>query len=361
MRAAQLAVDQRADDLQAEPVAGVEVEPVRQAAPVVGHDDVSSAGPAADAGAPSTVPPSCLRRSPCSTAFCSSSVSTIDQRRGDLGAAASPKRARSGRTPHRASRPRPTSADHRQQPVRRSRRSRPARPATVDRVSCTIAIDATRRTDSSSAAARVRRRPPAGPAGAAARPRSAGCSSPGGGSPGWWRPWSAAARSRRRTSVTSRTSTSAPIGTPGGQQRQRPEQHGRARAPRPPSAAGAVAGSAALIRSPTSAALERVAGISGRVSGASSSPTQVAGRGPAAGTPTARSGWRRRPCRRRRAGSARRRPAGAECTSPGCPRRREGAVGDHLGQVVRGGQVVQLQLARRPRGATGWCPGRPPR
>ena len=35
---------------------------------------------------------------------------------------------------------------------------------------------------------------------------------------------------------------------------------------------------------------------------------------------------------------------------PRVPRRRERAVGDHLGQVVGGGQVVELQLARGPRG-----------
>ena len=84
------------------------------------------------------------------------------------------------------------------------------------------------------------------------------------------------ARSRRRRSVTSRTSTSAPAASPRGPQRQRAHQHHRAAGRAPPSAASACPSSAASIRAATSAASNGSAHqLAGRVG--QRQPDEVAG------------------------------------------------------------------------------------
>ena len=154
-------------------------------------------------------------------------------------------------------------------------------------------------------------------------------------------------RSRRRTSVMSRTSTSAPIGTPAGHQRQRPGEHGRA-ARLDLLAGRRLAAQRGRIRSAASPPSSG-SSASRLVSAARSSPTR----------------WAASPSRRYAdcafgagvgdlaAGVQPDQPvadpgrAGRLARVPG---RREGAVGHHLGQVVGGGQVVQLQLAGGTRG-----------
>ena len=121
-------------------------KPVGQPAPVV-VDRRRAAGPPAAARPPIVPSPSAGK--PCSTAFCSTSVSTIASGVAD-SAGSVPK------LPVRPSSPaRPGS-----RPRRPSRRSRSATSSKSTRssnawlsVSCTIAIDPTRRTASSSAAA----------------------------------------------------------------------------------------------------------------------------------------------------------------------------------------------------------------
>ena len=230
---------------------------------------------------------------PCSTAFCSSSVSTIAS-----GVATS-----DGQLPNEPSRAVRTGArrrdlaDHRPEPVGDRRRSRRSRRTPWLSVSCTIAIEPTRRTASSSAA---------GASGLSIRrawSRSSAATVCRLFFTRWWISRIVASlvissRSRLRRSVTSRSSTSAPMRSPCGRSGMRAHDQRTVVACRPRCRAASRPPSTALSVSSSG----RGRRTSARVVSASVEAGQVAVVGRGGGRRTARWGWRRRPCPRRRAG-----------------------------------------------------------
>ena len=159
--AAQLAGDQGPHDLQPEPAGRVGVEVRRQAAAVVGHRDVQLlaepvrrdhhlAQPAPRGDRLRAHGSSPWPGKPCSTALSSSSLSTITSGVA-ISAGSTPKLPWPGAC-RRSTSVAATSIAARGHPVHDAVELDRLVAADIDSVSCTSAIEATRRTDSSSAA-----------------------------------------------------------------------------------------------------------------------------------------------------------------------------------------------------------------